>query len=126
MQGKLERFIESKYLSQGENTAPSADLTSFNTFAASTSAKVETVNVKASSPEGGNADATRPWRLQCYRSRGVLDDGSHLRLYFLQAADFVEPHPAAGETRIEALGDKRFLQRTPKELLAVYQKVSDR
>lgn len=24
------------------------------------------------------------WRLQCYRSKGVLEDGAHLRLYFLQ------------------------------------------
>lgn len=53
----------------------------------------------------------------------MLEDGSHLRLYFLQAADFVEPSPASGETRIEVLGDRRFLARTPPELRAVYQKV---
>ena len=78
----------------------------------------------ASSPnDGRGGNVPKPWRLQCYRSRGVLEDGSHLRLYFLQSADFVEPHPAAGETSIDVLGDRAFLARTPADLKAVYQKV---
>lgn len=85
---------------------------------------METVNVGASSPnDGRGGNVPKPWRLQCYRSRGVLEDGSHLRLYFLQSADFVEPHPAAGETSIDVLGDRAFLARTPADLKAVYQKV---
>lgn len=39
---------------------------------------------QASPRMGGESEPTT-WSLQCYRSRGVLEDGAHLRLYFLQA-----------------------------------------
>lgn len=67
------------------------------------------------------------WRLQCYRSRGVLEDGSHLRLYFLQHP--VWPALAPGEsldpaeTRLEKLGDTTFLARVEGPLRDAYQAV---
>ena len=122
---KLERFIEAKYLSQGENTSASADLSSFSAFTASLGSKAETINVEAAASTSPSSHLPQNWRLQCYRSRGVLGDGSHLRLYFLQTPDFVTPNPPAGETRISQLGDRHFLSRTPPALLEVYQKVRE-
>lgn len=57
--------------------------------------RVGTSAAPASLGAGGAASSTgaAPWRLQCYRSKGVLADGAHLRLYFLQAPRFA-PAPA--------------------------------
>lgn len=69
------------------------------------------------------AAAAPEWRLQCYRSRGVLEDGAHLRLYFIKRAQFLHGPQALTETRIERLGDVTFLSRTSPELMALYQQV---
>ena len=112
---QLERYIESRYLTLGENTRPGVDPETPSSFATSTGARVESVNA-APVPVMGSGS----WRLQCYRSRGMLGDGSgsHLRLYFLQRCTFVDASPPSDETRIERLGDSRFVARTPPELMA--------
>lgn len=63
-----------------------------------------------------------PWRLQCYRSKGVLD-GAHLRLYFLQKPAF--PAPAGtgtGKPTVADLCDPRCLTSTAPALLEMYQR----
>lgn len=118
---KIERYIDAKYLTLGGDATTASGVQG---FLRSADAPVESVS--AVPPAGAPAAATLQWRLQCYRSRGTIDGdpaGSHLRLYFLQRAQYADPHPASDETRIERLGDVRFLQRTPPDMLALYAKV---
>ncbi|CCI46082.1 unnamed protein product [Albugo candida] len=64
------------------------------------------------------------YRLQCYRSVGVLDPTIvpyHVRMYFLQKPDFVDPNPSTSETSIQKLADKTFLSRAGDNLKRVYQ-----
>lgn len=73
--------------------------------------------------EEKNAKA-RTYRMQCYRSSGVLDPvivPYHVRMYFLQQPDFVDPNPAEDETDITKIADKTFLSRAGERLQAVYQ-----
>ena len=57
------------------------------------------------------------------RPRGAIDSASgvHLRLYFLQKPDFVNPDPAPKESRLSELADRRFLTDTSDEIQAHYQ-----
>ena len=65
------------------------------------------------------------YRLETYRSKGYVSSSSavQLRCYFLHKCEFVNPHPEAGETRIEVLSDRRFLERATKSTKEVYQRV---
>ncbi|RLN49249.1 hypothetical protein BBJ28_00014881 [Nothophytophthora sp. Chile5] len=66
----------------------------------------------------------RTYRMQCYRSSGVLDPSSvpfHVRMYFLQRPDYVDPTASANETDINKVGDKIFLERAGDRLKEVYQ-----
>ena len=68
----------------------------------------------------------RHYRLQCYRSSGVLDEKvapSHIRMYFLQKPNYVNPSPSEDETDINLLADKRFLQRAGDTLKSIYQRI---
>ena len=124
---QLERYIESKYLNLGENTRAGQELGSMTQFVASSSADRQSVNAPSlpGAGTGSQQPASHAWRLQCYRSRGVLGDDSrsHLRLYFLQRCDFANPRPAVGETRLEVIADKRFLQSAPPALRDIYNQV---
>lgn len=59
----------------------------------------------------------------CLYCSGALDksSGVHLRLYLLQAPDFVNPTPASDETALSQLGDKDFLAKTDPAMLELYQ-----
>ena len=119
---QLEQYIESKYLSLGENTKAGLELGSVSQFVRSATADRESVNARNLLGAGvGSSLSSEAWRLQCYRSRGVLgdDNRSHLRLYFMQTCDWVNPVPAPGETRMEVISDRRFLQSTPPALLDI-------
>ncbi|KAJ0393762.1 hypothetical protein ATCC90586_010406 [Pythium insidiosum] len=66
----------------------------------------------------------RTYRMQCYRSSGVLDPvlvPYHVRMYFLQQPNFIEPNPAEGVTDINLISDKTFLERAGPRLKEVYQ-----
>ncbi|TMW59691.1 hypothetical protein Poli38472_004760 [Pythium oligandrum] len=68
----------------------------------------------------------RTYRMQCYRSSGVLDPELvpyHVRMYFLRKPDFVNPTPADGETDINQIADRTFLARAGERLKEVYQEV---
>lgn len=67
----------------------------------------------------------RTYRLQCYRSSGVLDADTvpfHVRMYFLQQPDFVVENPGEFETDLNKVADKKFLARAGDTIKGVYQK----
>lgn len=123
----MERYIEARYLDLGDDAtataaatgsgaaapapgaapaAPAASAGAGGGFAAFSQAAKEGVFSLSQPTTGrraGGAPAAlgsgvaAPWRLQCYRSKGVLADGAHLRLYFLQVPRFgpaAAPAPA--------------------------------
>ena len=62
-------------------------------------------------------DGARPnsvYRMRCYRTSGYVDESSksQLRVYFLSKPDFMNPAPTEGETRLEELADRGFLEVT--------------
>lgn len=66
----------------------------------------------------------RTYRLQCYRSSGMLDPAVvpyHVRLYFLQKPDFVDPNAGEHESDLNKVADKTFLTRAGDRLKEVYQ-----
>ncbi|KAF0685098.1 Aste57867_22972 [Aphanomyces stellatus] len=104
----LERWIEKQYLSSSTECIGDGVKTGYQYL------------------EQPETTKNRQYRLQCYRSTGVLDAKlvpSHMRLYFLQEPDFVNPTPKEGETDINQLADKHFLERAGDNLKKVYQQV---
>ncbi|EQC36938.1 hypothetical protein SDRG_05763 [Saprolegnia diclina VS20] len=104
----LERFIEKEYLNSSTECIGDGVKTGYQHLEQTEAAKI------------------RQYRLQCYRSAGVLDAKlvpSHMRLYFLQEPDFVVPNPVEGETDINKIADKSFLERSGPNLKKVYQEV---
>ncbi|CAH0476951.1 unnamed protein product [Peronospora belbahrii] len=74
--------------------------------------------------ERAEATKKRTYRMQCYRSKGVLDPLSvpyHVRMYFLQEPTFVDPNTSENETNINKVADKVFLERSGPHLKEVYQ-----
>lgn len=67
---------------------------------------------------------SRSYRLQCYRSSGMLDPAIvpyHVRMYFLQQPEYADPDAGENESDINKVGDKTFLARAGPALKAVYQ-----
>uniref|UniRef100_M4BZ98 Glutamate/phenylalanine/leucine/valine/L-tryptophan dehydrogenase C-terminal domain-containing protein n=1 Tax=Hyaloperonospora arabidopsidis (strain Emoy2) TaxID=559515 RepID=M4BZ98_HYAAE len=74
--------------------------------------------------EKAEATKKRTYRMQCYRSSGVLDPVSvpyHVRMYFLQEPQFADPSVSKHETDINKIADKVFLERSGSRLKDVYQ-----
>ncbi|KAL3670726.1 hypothetical protein V7S43_003914 [Phytophthora oleae] len=74
--------------------------------------------------EKAESTKKRTYRMQCYRSSGVLDPSTvpyHVRMYFLQEPDFVDPNVSETETDINKVADKVFLERSGPRLKEVYQ-----
>lgn len=66
----------------------------------------------------------RTYRLQCYRSSGMLDPSVvpyHVRMYFLQKPDYADPNAGESESDINKVADKTFLARAGDRLKEVYQ-----
>ncbi|KAF2268543.1 NAD-dependent glutamate dehydrogenase [Lojkania enalia] len=63
------------------------------------------------------------YRVESFRSASPLPGGSEqqLRCYFVYQCDYVDPNPKVGETDIEKVGDKRFLQKATKNTKEIYQ-----
>lgn len=121
---RIERYIEDRYLSGGESQVEESR--DWGGLSRDTSASMhnDIPALSLSKVPGGKPKATVPFRTQCYRTTDSIDDsGAHLRLYFLQQAEFVNAAPAAGETDINQLGDKTFLENSTAELRSYYQTV---
>lgn len=71
------------------------------------------------------SSTTRSYRLETFRSiGGVPSTGEQqLRCYFVYQCDFVNSQPESGETRLEVIGDKRFLSKATKNTLDIYQEI---
>lgn len=67
------------------------------------------------------------YRVESFRSPSKIPGGSEqtLRCYFVYQSSFANKNPAADETKVEELGDERFLQKATANTLAVYQCVMD-
>ena len=63
------------------------------------------------------------YRVESFRSTNPLPGSSdqQLRCYFVYQCDFVNPNPSEGESDINQIGDKRFLQKATKNTKEIYQ-----
>ena len=68
---------------------------------------------------------SRCYRVETFRSSSSLpgDQDQQLRCYFVYLADFVNPKPDPFETRLEVVGEKRFLQKATKNTKDIYQEI---
>lgn len=123
---RLENFLESKYLSQGENTRMGEDTTDLKSFTAAATRQPFSISAKPGQEKPTGATEPRLWRLQCFRSKGVLGDGAHMRLYFLQAPEFPlgwREAVARRSTKLEEIADPRCIANTEPDLLDMYASV---
>jgi glutamate dehydrogenase len=68
----------------------------------------------------------RAYRLESFRASNVGDDKKmSLRCYFVYLCDFANPNPTPGETRLDLVGEKRFLQKATKNTKEIYQEILD-
>lgn len=67
------------------------------------------------------------YRVETFRSSSTLpgETDQQLRCYFVYEAEFANPDPGPDETRIEIIGEKRFLQKATKNTREIYQQVLD-
>ncbi|SMR54047.1 unnamed protein product [Zymoseptoria tritici ST99CH_1E4] len=67
------------------------------------------------------------YRVESFRSPSKIPGGSEqsLRCYFVYQATFKNQNPRADETRVEELGDERFLQKVTENTRQIYQSVMD-
>lgn len=72
-----------------------------------------------------NSKNENAYRVETFRSSSSLpgDDSQQLRCYFVYQAHFANPNPAPGETRLEVVGEKRFLQKATKNTKEIYQEI---
>ncbi|OAA60511.1 NAD-specific glutamate dehydrogenase [Niveomyces insectorum RCEF 264] len=73
------------------------------------------------------SDATKRFRVETFRSPGVLDNKAEqsvsLRCYFVYQCQFVDPAAAATESRLELISDRMFLAKATKNTKQVYQEI---
>ena len=68
------------------------------------------------------------FRVESFRSPSRFLGGhseARLRCYFVYQSSFENQNPAPGETRIDVLGDKRFLQKATKNTKHIYQRIME-
>ncbi|KAF2402216.1 NAD-specific glutamate dehydrogenase-like protein [Trichodelitschia bisporula] len=63
------------------------------------------------------------YRVETFRSESLLPGGQdqQLRCYFVYQCQFEDPNPEPGETAIDKLGEKRFLQKVTNNTKEIYQ-----
>jgi len=72
-----------------------------------------------------NSKGSSAYRVETFRSSSKLpgDTNQQLRCYFVYQADFADPDPEPNETRLEVLGEKRFLQKATQNTKEIYQEI---
>jgi len=72
-----------------------------------------------------NSKGNRSYRVETFRSSSNLPGTTdqQLRCYFVYQADFANPNPDPTETRVDELGEKRFLQKATKNTKDIYQEI---
>ena len=65
------------------------------------------------------------YRVETFRSGSHLpgEKGHQLRCYFVYKCNFVNPDPGPQETRLDVIGEKRFLQKATQNTKDVYQDI---
>ena len=65
------------------------------------------------------------YRVETFRSGSHLpgEKGQQLRCYFVYKCNFVNPNPGPQETRLEVIGERRFLQKATHNTKDVYQEI---
>lgn len=69
--------------------------------------------------------AGNSYRVETFRSASKLPGGheQQLRCYFVYKCDFVNANPDPSETRLDEIGDKKFLQKTTAKTKEIYQDI---
>jgi len=68
--------------------------------------------------------AERAYRLESFRSTNVGPSKEmSLRCYFVYLCDFANARPTPGETRLDVIGEKRFLQKATTNTKQIYQDI---
>lgn len=72
-----------------------------------------------------NSKGGRSYRVETFRSSSSLpgDNDQQLRCYFVYQAHFANPTPDPLETKLEVVGEKRFLQKATKNTKEIYQEI---
>lgn len=72
-----------------------------------------------------NSKGPNSYRVETFRSPSNVpgDSPQQLRCYFVYQAHFANPDPSPEETRIEIIGEQRFLQASTKNTKEIYQQV---
>lgn len=67
------------------------------------------------------------YRVETFRSGSHLpgEKDQLLRCYFVYKCDFSNPNPGVEETKLDVIGEKRFLQKATKNTKDIYQEVMD-
>ena len=69
---------------------------------------------------------SQSYRVETFRSTSKLpgnDDQQQLRCYFVYQAEFANPDPDPAETRLDVVGEKRFLLKATKNTKDIYQEI---
>lgn len=72
-----------------------------------------------------NSTNTNSYRVESFRSGSKLPEGQEqqIRCYFVYKCEFENANPLPGETKLEAIADKRFLQKATKNTIEIYQEI---
>lgn len=67
----------------------------------------------------------KSYRVETFRSSSLVPGGqeNQLRCYFVYQCEFANPNPSQDETRIEQIGEKRFLLKATKNTMEIYQQL---
>lgn len=74
-----------------------------------------------------NSKGANSYRVETFRSTSKHPGGDdqQLRCYFVYQAHFANPNPDPKESRLEIIGEQRFLQKATKNTKEIYQAVLD-
>ena len=69
--------------------------------------------------------SSNSYRVETFRSGSHLpgEINQQMRCYFVYKCHFAQPHPSQEETRLEVIGEQRFLQKATHNTKAIYQEV---
>ncbi|GAM85608.1 hypothetical protein ANO11243_036150 [Dothideomycetidae sp. 11243] len=72
-----------------------------------------------------NSTGASAYRVETFRSFSKLpgDSDQQLRCYFVYQAHFANPNPDPSETRLEVVGESRFLSKATKNTKEIYQEI---
>lgn len=72
-----------------------------------------------------NSTNLNSYRVESFRSGSKLpeDQEQQIRCYFVYQCEFENANPSPGETNIDAIADKRFLQKATRNTREIYQEI---